>query len=214
MKTRSISLLLVLALFVTIGGVYATWVFAETPLNAVHGHIGGFSLSDASTNNGKGTITVTASNVQLTIDQAAVNNYHAVLKSNEAVVTVVFHPSSTWANTNADIDEIIMQYNLKTDNAAPMDFKVADKNLNETITLFKTFNTSLKDDITLTKQTEGDNAGAFVGTIPASALLSLIELNDFTIESYAQYEKVSGKVGSFGNIGIEISEKTNAAVQD
>ncbi len=209
MKTKSISLLLILALFVTIGGVYATWVFAETPLQSVHGHIGSFGLANASTNNGKGTITINAEGAHLTIDQKATNDYTANLVAS-GTISVTFNPSNTWMVTNQDVTEIVMQYNLKTDNAKPTEYLVADEDGNETINLFSKFDTTTKTDITLTKQADG----SFTGSITAAALLDLVEISTFKIESYAHYEKVSGKVSTFGNIGVEISEKAAVAVTE
>ncbi len=206
MRTKSISLLLILALFVTIGGVYATWIFAETPLNAVHGHFGSFGLANSSTNNGKGLITVNAENAHLTIDQTSTTDYHAILVASGAVA-VTFSPSDTWKITNSDVNTITMQYSLVSTNTNPTAFMIPDEddeNGTEDIALFSKFDTATKKDITLTKQTDG----SFTGTINAADLVpTFIDITDFEIKSYAHYEKVSGKVGSFGNIGIEISEK-------
>ena len=196
MKTRSLSILLALAICITIGGVYAAWLYAETPLTAVHGHIGSFGIADASINNSKGTIAVSAAGAHLSIDQTAPNDYTANLVA-DGTITVTFTPTQVFADSNQGLDEIVMKYKLVTTNTAPLDFVIIDST-----TLFDTFDTTTKTDITLTK----DGSGNYVGTLDASVLLNLIEINDFKLETYERHQTASGKMGLFGNIGIEISE--------
>ena len=196
MKTRSLCIIFAFAICITIGGVYAAWLYAETPLTAVHGHIGSFGIADASINNAKGTIAVSAAGAHLSIDQSAPNDYTAKLVA-DGTITVTFTPTQVFADSNQSLDEIVMKYKLVTTNTTPLDFVIIDST-----TLFDKFDTTTETDITLTK----DGSGNYVGTLDASALLNLIEINEFKLETYERHQTASGKMGLFGNIGIEISE--------
>ena len=200
MKTKSISLLLVLALCITIGGVYATWIYAETPITNVHSHIGSFGLANAQVNNSKGTISIDASGAHLYIDQKDTVNldYTAVLTAT-GTITVTFTPSNHFVAAN---DTISLQYNLKTDNANPTNFVVKTSAEDAGKPLFTAFDTATKTTLDLVKQ--GD--GTYVATVQATALLPLITLNDFELNNYDMYTYFSGQIGSFGNIGFEVSE--------
>ena len=202
MKTKSLSLLLALALCITIGGVYAAWIYAETPITAVHSHIGSFGLANAQVNNSKGTISIDASNAHLTIDQkdSANLDYTAVLTAT-GTITVTFTPSDYFASSG---ENIALQYNLKTDNSNPIGFSVKTSATDTTKTLFTKFDTSTKSDLNLVKQ----NDGSYVATVNASDLLSLITINEFVLNNYDKYTYFSAQIGSFGNIGFEVTEKT------
>lgn len=199
MKTKSLSLILMLALIITIGGVYAAWTYAETPLSAVHGHLGSFGLSNAVINNSKGTITVDATNAHLVIDQTSSTDYTAKLDAT-GTITFTFTPSEIWKETNETVTEITMQWKLVT-TGNPDTFEIDDGNGAKK--LFTTFDDDTKTDVIMSKNLEGK----FVGTLDASALKSLITINTFTLDSYEDYEAFSTKLGTFGNIGIELSEK-------
>lgn len=201
MKTKSISLILVLAILITIGGVYAAWLYAETPLNAVHGHVGSFGLATAVVNNSKGTITVDGSNAHLSIDQAADNDYTAKLTASGSI-TVTFQPSDVFAHSHQDLTSIDMQYALVT-TGDPATFTCPYATGDSL--LFKDFDTTKKT-ITLTKMTTGENAGAFVGSIDAEDLLTLLKINEFKLDTIEKHTAFSAKVGTFGNIGVEITE--------
>ena len=203
MKTKSLSLLIALALLITIGGVYAAWMCAESDMTAVHGHIGSFGLANAVINNSKGTITVDASNAHLTLDQTSATDYTAKLVAT-GTITFTFSPSDVFKNSNPDLDEYAMNYSLTTDNASPMTFTVPD-GTGDDRKLFHTFNTTTTTQIVLEK-----NAGNYVATINAADLLNgadpLIVINTFTLDTYQKYTDFSNKLGTFGNIGIQISE--------
>ena len=199
MKTKRLSLLLVLALCVTIGGVYAAWVYAETPMTAVHGHIGSTGLANASVNNSKGTITVNADAAHLVIDQTDTNDYTAKLTAT-GDIAFVFTPSQIFRDSNPDLEAVEMEYRLTTTNAAPTEFKNTDgteKNL------FTKFDTTTTKSITLTK-----NGDVYTATISAEALLEFVEINTFKLDTYEKYQAFSIILGTFGNIGVELSEPT------
>ena len=201
MKTKLISLILVLAICITVGGVYAAWLYAETPMTAVHGHIGSFGLATAVVNNNKGTISVNGDNAHLSLDQKAADDYTAVLKASGDVV-ITFTPSEVFVNSNKDLTEIVMNYKLVT-SGNPAIFTCND-GTGEKL-LFKTFDITTVQQVTLRKQ-----GNVYIGSVSAQSLLddSLIEINDFVLDSIEKHTDFSVKIGTYGNIGIEVSEQT------
>ena len=206
MKTKAISLILVLAMLITIGGVYAAWMYAEKDLTAVHGHLGSFGLSNAVLNISKGTVTVDASQAHLTIDQTDTADYTAKLVAT-GTITITFEPSETFMNTYGE-DTYEMYFGLKTDNTNPTNYLIPDPDDNNNLKpLFTKFDVSVPTTakVQLTKKSSGTTY-VYEGTLDASVLTDRITLNTFVLDSYADYEAFSKKVGAFGNIGIEVSE--------
>lgn len=204
MRTRVLSLLIALAILVTVGGVYATWLYAQSDMTAVHGHIGSFGLASAEINHPQGTFTVDATNAHLLIDQTAPDNYTAILKA-EGTITVKFTPSDTFKNTNKDKETFDVTYSLVTDNTDPLGFLVPD-GTGANKELFATFNTAKKTPLPLQR---GDD-GNYTATVQAEDLLELIAIKTFTLDSYAKYTAFSAKVGVFGNIGFQVDDVTLA----
>ena len=199
MKTKSLSLLIALAMCITIGGVYAAWIYAETDMSAVHGHIGSFGLANAEINNSKGTITVDASGAHLVIDQTSATDYTATLKAT-GIITITFAPSDIFKNSNPDLATFNMQYYLVTTNAAPTTFTCDDGTGEKA--LFTKFDTTIKTPLSLAKQADGK----YTATLDASVLLNLIAIDSFKLDTYEKYTTFSTKLGGFGNIGIEVAE--------
>ncbi len=199
MKTKSLSLLIALAMCITIGGVYAAWIYAETDMSAVHGHIGSFGLANAEINNSKGTITVDASNAHLVIDQTSATDYTATLKAN-GTITVTFSPSEIFTNSNPSLTTFNMQYRLVTTNTNPDTFTCDDGTGEKA--LFTKFDDETQTPLSLVKQADGK----YSATLEASVLLDLIAIDSFKLDTYDKYTTFSTKLGSFGNIGIEVTE--------
>ena len=198
MKTRVLSLLIALAILITVGGVYATWLYAETDMTAVHGHIGSFGLASAEINNSKGTFTVDASSAHLVIDQNSANDYTAKLSATGNIV-VKFTPSTIFSNSNPDLTTFNVEYALVTDNADPTNYKANDGTGEKA--LFTKFDTATQTTLPLVKT--GD---FYTATVDASVLLDLIQINTFELDTYTKYTAFSAQVGVFGNIGFEVTE--------
>ena len=199
MKTKFISLILVLAIIVTIGGVYAAWTYSETPMQAVHGHIGSFGLTSATVNISKGTVTVNAEGAHLIIDQG--EGYVAELGAN-GTIEVTFAASSTFMESNNNPTSVQMRYRVVTTNQTPTTYTCTDGE-SAPKALFTKFATDQYTTFTLTREGATNN---YKATIDASVLLSLLEINEFVLNKYAKYETFSAGIGQFGNIGIEVSE--------
>lgn len=199
MKTKSLSLLIALAMCITIGGVYAAWIYAEQDMSAVHGHIGSFGLANAEINNSKGTITVDASGAHLVIDQTSASDYTANLTAS-GTITITFSPSENFKNQYPDLPTFEMKYYLVTTNANPTAFTCDDGSGEKA--LFTEFDTATKTDLSLAKGADGK----YTATLNASVLLDLIAIDTFELNTYEKYQTFSQKLGTFGNIGIEVIE--------
>ncbi len=201
MKTKFISLFLVLAILITVGGVYAAWMYTEAPLTAIHGHVGSFGLSNAIVNNSKGTFKVNAEAAHLVLEKG--DGYVAELQAN-GTITFTFTASDTYMELNHNPASIGMHYSLVTTNTAPLTYKCGD-GVNPDKELFTTFTTNESEPITLTRV---GSTNEYTATIQTQDILDngWLAINTFTLDSYAKYEKFSAGVGGFGNIGIQISE--------
>jgi hypothetical protein len=217
MKTRFLSLIIALAILITTGGVYAAWAYAEDDLKAVHSHVG-FAISDATRNTGKGTFKVDTSGCSLTVDPKAEKDYHVSLTI-AGDVTFTFTPTDAWMGSNSTSvggvatlpNTIEMQYGLTTTSTSDSNKVTLGT---ETPKIFSTIDKTTKTSITLNKA-ENNGEITYTVTSPLRTLLtqagdgtaSLLVLNDDVyLSTYAEYEAYAKAIGSFGNIGIEISE--------
>lgn len=101
MKKR-LSVLASLALCVTVGGVYATWIYATQEVPTAYATMG-VTLTGTSQGGQAGTLTIAGTNVDLTIDDLAGDNklHKAELVfDKDGYFTITFTPN---ANAEADI---------------------------------------------------------------------------------------------------------------
>lgn len=111
---RNISLLLILALIVSIGGVYATWGYAQGAIGAaeatlVIGEGKNVALAGATSTTSAGTISIDVSDAKILIDDT--DNNHIADVSYTGNIVVTFTPSS-----GADSDV--------TTNGIPMEISI------------------------------------------------------------------------------------------
>ena len=185
---RKLSLLVAIILCVTVGGVYATWNYAE---NAATSQTKYFDASTVITDKveslSKGTIKVDTSNLKITIDDTN-DDFYAELKI-EGSVSVQFTPSAG-ASYDVANNGIKMQYVLgTTDNYKYLnnDIFVVDSTPQKKTTATKSF------------------------TIEASELLNLISLyedgdgNTVKLPTAADYTAFKAALHS-GSISITVSE--------
>ena len=94
---KKITSLIMVALMVTIGGVYATWNYAQgntASIDSTHA----VDLSGESVDGEKGKFSITQNGVKMIIDQATDGSYNAILKL-DGSFDVTFTP-----NPGADVD--------------------------------------------------------------------------------------------------------------
>ena len=185
---KRLSLLLALALLVTVGGVYATWNYAQGTA-AYREKFLTAHLTDKVTDTAKGVIDVNIDGLTLTIDDADNNHHGELILAGEIVIT--FTPNEG-ADADVDRDGIAMQYQLGT---------TKDYNYNDN-PIF-TVNTDI--------QALNGGAATKSVTIPASELQGLITLNDMELPTVDAYSAFKAALHS-GSIQITVSEVPAAVV--
>lgn len=194
---KKLSLLIALCMLISIGGVYANWVYMEGAAGSAHEHVGSFGLSSASNTGSKGTITANGQGAHITIDPDG-DSYRAKLTFTGKFV-ITFTPDADWAAANAGKDTFDVEWVLTTTNQDPTNYLVAcDVG---TAKLFTTFDTTAQ---TLTLRKSGN---VYTAELSAELLASLITLGNFSLDDYETYTKCSADIGKFGNIGITVNEK-------
>ena len=107
---RKLSILIALILCVTIGGVYATWNYAQGNVASTTKYAS-MIITDKVVDTAKGTITVDTSNLIVTIDDS--NNDFKGEMALSGYVTVTFTPN-TGADEDVSSHGIPLQYSLGT----------------------------------------------------------------------------------------------------
>ena len=197
---KKLSLLIALCMLLSIGGVYANWVYNEGLAGEAHDHVGSFGLSSATNSGSKGSLVVDASGASMTIDPYG-DTYNAELNFG-GTITVTFVPDEDWLEGHANQQKFWVVWALGTTNENPMAYEVPTDAGN--VKLFTKFDTTTQKYLELTRS--GDT---FIGTIQANELADLIQLNSFSLSTYSMYTQCSGQIGTFGYIGITVTEKTN-----
>jgi DUF4097 and DUF4098 domain-containing protein YvlB len=179
---KKISILIVLAMILTIGGVYATWNYAQgnvedVSLNPV------VSLTEKVVDTAKGTIAVDASGLTISIDDAN-NDYDAelVMTGN---VNVTF-TADTLASAEVKANGIKLQYTLTV--TTPWEY--------EGTQVF----TVEADPIAI-----NNGAATFTATITADELMDAITLGDISLPTPEAYDAFEAILAN-GNITITVSE--------
>jgi len=169
---KKLTLLLALIVCVTVGSVYAAWIYtgstvsvAERPLS--HG------MATATTNGDIGILTVVHNDIDIKIDQTAVGDYRAKLVITGSI-QVKFTP-----NDGAPEDAV--------NNAVPAQMTVYATNVNENLyegSPIYVINTPSVD-LTWVKQTDG----TFLATVDAGTIDSMLDLGgEFVLETHARWQ--------------------------
>ena len=106
---KKISIFATLALCATIGGVYATWTYAQNAANEAEYTISTNKTLVTAESVAKGDIIVSDNNLQLTVDKDA-NSYNAVL-SITGDLNVKFEPHDLSTQ-----DKIVLQFEVSATN--------------------------------------------------------------------------------------------------
>ena len=183
---KRLSLLVMLMLLVTVGGVYATWNYAQGNVSETQG----FALPTMETavrDTSKGTINVDTSGLTMKVDDDANDgeNHKAVLVMT-GKITVTFTPA-------VGADEIVRQNGIK------MKYTISCTD-NWTYNSTQIFTVSNATDIST-----GTTKLSF--DITADQLKTMITLGDFTLPEYQDYLNFETALNR-GNIKILVSEDT------
>ena len=202
--TKRISLLIALAVCVTIGGVYATWNYSSQ--NAVNDEPINLSVSLTNYNageNAKGSLQLLEEGVDIFIDDTD-NNYIAELVMSGRLV-VLFVPYSQ--AEEAKQDGIDVQFTLSSTLKYGTEdiFSIGTTASEVIMTKITTENaTTVVSGQDLTQYIADD---AFVGVVEASQLDAKIDINTFELDSLDLYHEFQDALASV-TITITFSEKT------
>ena len=193
-----------LILCVTIGGVFANWVYTEGTTASVQDNIT-FGMSAATSTTARGVFAVGNNNLTMHIDQKATKDYTAVLSLNGSV-TFTFTPDENYNMDNfAATFEIAVPSTVTNIFSYTYDGSVYNGTDGvEANSLLKKFDTTAQTLVF----TDNDNDGVYEATVNASQLASLIELNDFELPTYADWTACSLAVQSFPKIALKVVDAT------
>ena len=197
MKTRKLLLVVVLALVITVSGVYATWNYAEKDLTATSaGHLT-IDLSGKDVSVEKGTLSF-AGNIRIEVDQLDSTYKSKVVSVGDSAITVTFTPNAI----NAEVVEngVNLQWYMNAHNT--VDFATLKYGATPIIAEFNT----AKNTLTMAKQLDG----TFVGTITADEILTKMVFSQVILPSEADYDAyelaLNELLTAVGKIGVMIEE--------
>ena len=179
---KKISILIVLAMIVTIGGVYATWNYAQDGVAEVD-VVPTIALTEKVVSTAQGTIAVDMSNLDISIDDAN-NDYDAELVI-DGQIDINF-TADTYADADIKANGLPMQYELTV--TTPWEYNGTQ--------IF-----------TVTSGPIELNSGnpTFSATITAADLMSAITLGDISLPTVNDYDAFASVLNE-GEITITVSE--------
>lgn len=190
---KKLSMLIALILCVTIGGVYATWVYSQSDDVADITGAKAITMTEATFTGTYGTYHVDTSNLSMVVDPKEGTTHTTALKI-EGNLIVSFTP-----NTYAPVE-------VKT-NGVPSTFafSLSNSNWQYENTNILTVDTD-KHDITWV----ADGNGGFTYTLSAADLAGYIALTEFTLDTKVDYDAYDAVLTN-GQIVISISDGKNAS---
>ena len=199
---KRFAILMALILCVTVGGVFANWVYTEGTTASVEDNIT-FGMSPATSTTTRGVFTVGDNNLTMHIDQKAQKDYTAVLVI-DGQVTFTFTPDE-----NYDMGGFAATYELSLPVGSNVFANTYDGSSYAGDTageksIIKKFDTTAQ---TLTF-TDANADGVYEATVTDDMIKSLIELNDFSLDTYAEWEICNNAVKTFPKIAIKVVDTT------
>jgi hypothetical protein len=233
---KKLSMLAAMALCVTVGGVYATWIYATQAVPTAYATMS-ITLTGTSSGGQAGTLTIAGTNVALKIDDPADGGIHQAALQYDATgfFTITFTPNT---NAESDVkDGVDLQwylglYDSNKDNGSDkpkggaidptaFDFTMKDTDGSETKVIgsaytgdvFTTFNTA-PTTISVNEQKYDKATGVYTYQLPMTAVMAKIALNEdlylTTMEQYSAFETLL--VGKMIHVHVQVapSQVTNA----
>ena len=186
---KKISLLIILVLCVTIGGVYATWVYSQSDDVADITGAKAVTMTEATFTGTYGTYTVDTSGLTMVVDPKEGTAHTTALKITGSLI-INFTPN-VHAPEQVKLNAIPSTFTFSLSNS---DWKYAGQDI-------MTIDTE-KHDITWGEP--GEN-GVFSYEISASTLASYITLTEFVLDTKADYDAYD-LVLTNGQIVVSISD--------
>ncbi len=211
---KKLSLLMALAMLITVGGVYATWTYSEGVMSTkVHEHFN-ISLVGATSTNAKGTLTVDPSGLSIVIDN---DGNYAPEMTVSGSVKVYFKPAD---NVSDDVNEgkINLKFQLSASQAGQQMGNVAESIVyqfedEDPIQVFSAYNQDEHDVDTSAPSWDGEKS-AWCYEISWDQIDDLIVLNtagftgeDKALLTYNEYKAFESAINS-QSYGISVWEPT------
>lgn len=188
---KKLSILIALCLCLTVGGVYATWVFTEnSDVADQHEHIN-FGLTDVQYSGSYGEYYLDYSKLNLAIDPVTDGSHEAALKIT-GQITITFTPAK-YAPPEIKENGVPSTYNFATT-------KPQAEWLHNGVQIF-TINT---DPVTINWGTPNAE-GVFTYVIDAATVADMIKLGDFELGTKLEYDAFKTSL-SASYIGISVSD--------
>lgn len=172
---KKLTLLVALILCVTIGGVYAAWTYTGNTMGTA-GRTLSHGMATATTEGNVGLYKITHNDIDLKIDQKAASDYDAVLVVTGSV-TVTFTPNPGAPDDIVNNALPTVAYITLTDSAT---------NKYEGSEIYKV--NDIKVDLVWSGP---DVNGDFTATITADQIDSMIDINNFNLDTHAKYTAFS-----------------------
>ena len=195
---KKFSLMASLAALVTVGGVYATWNYAEANAGSASQDFY-INLETVETNTKKGTISMTGA-LPLSVDDGG--NYHVELIKAQAAaqgLTVSFTP-----NVGASVETIPMQVVVSVNDAK---FTLTEGTVETTDDTTDVYMTADTTPLTATEIPGLANVGTAGVLIPIDLIMSKLNLTDVVLDTYQDYQDYNKTLNQL-KITVTVSEVT------
>lgn len=179
---KKISILIVLAMIVTIGGVYATWNYAMDGVDGVNVTTD-VALTNKVVNTSQGEIVVDASDLTIVIDDDNTDYHGELIIDGQIDITFTADP---YADAEIKTNGLPMQYQLSV--TTPWEYKG--------VQIFTVEDAPIA---------LNNGNGTFTATITAADLLAAIEMCDVYLPEEADYDDFTDILLQ-GEITITVSE--------
>ena len=190
---KKLSILIALVLCVTIGGVYATWVYSQSDDVADITGAKAITMTEATFTGTYGTYHVDTTGLTMQVDPKEGTTHTTALKISGNLV-ISFTPN-TYAPVEVKQDGVASTFAFSLSNA---DWKYEGANIITVDT----------DRHNITWTPAGD--GTFTYTISAADLANYIRLTEFTLDTKAEYDAYDAVLTN-GQIVVSISDGKNAS---
>jgi len=184
---------MLLALCITIGGVYATWVYSQSDDVADITGATAVTMTEATFTGTYGTYNVDTNGLTMVVDPKEGTTHTTALKIDGDLV-IKFTPN-TYAPADVKTGGVPSTFAFSLSNA---NWQYDGQNIMTVATE--------KHNIVWTP----DGAGAFTYTIPAADLANYISLTEFTLDTKAEYDAYD-LVLTNGQIVVSVSDGKNAS---
>lgn len=200
---KKLSLLVAIALLITIGGVYATWTYAGNIATESHMHMS-VNLATATEDTPKGSITMVINSMDVLIDDT--NHDYVAEAVFSGKMGFVFTPGKG-ASDDVVQNGIDMQFQVLQD--------VPKQYLGENVFIMKkdaptAFTSSIKvDDSNKDTLVPGKTLtpGSFYVEIDSSVMAEHVQIADIVLDTLDEYNAMKTSLAN-GVLGITVSEVT------